>query len=257
MAVAHLRNRFNEMFTNLLDSLTFYSVCASFYTASSVGVHIFSRTSGLVIPDEHFGDENLHKNPYRQLYFGAGLLAPDATNVQRFYQWNEITTARTLYENYKRNRRQGHGELYRQRCIELLATQLVIPNLELSEADFAGSTWKNYFTLVSQDSVVLSSRSEDMRQLISHGLVLNRRAAAQARLVSLVARIVQPGFEGNVTGLHTYDIVHTSYARDSKRILKPLNAVSKDPGKDAEDIVDELLTRGSKLAAQKKEEKSP
>jgi hypothetical protein len=87
--------------------------------------------------------------------------------------------------------------------------------------------------------------------------VLNRRAAAQARLVSLVARIVQPGFEGNVTGLHTYDIVHTSYARDSKRILKPLNAVSKDPGKDAEDIVDELLTRGSKLAAQKKEEKSP
>jgi len=251
-AVVQLRRSFNELFTMLPHSLTLYSQGATIYTAGAARVHVYSQTSGLVIAEERFGDQELLKNPYRQLYFAHGLLGPDAARIPRFYQWDQDATALSLHRNHERHDQRGQGELYRKRCSKLLAQSLVEPNLELSEADFDVEPWKRFLTIVSEESVLVSARSEKMRQHIIHGLLLNRRAASQPSLVKALVRLV--GLEPNesIACLHLFDAVHSAYMNRPKRVIKALMHVAGDPEKDAEAVVDALLSRGAQLAAKEK-----
>jgi DNA-binding transcriptional MerR regulator len=249
-AVSHLRRCADERFTQIPDSLTFYSQGLTLYTPEAWEVFIFSRSSGLVIPEEHFGDEELLKNPYRQSYFKHGLLAPDVTGLVRRYQWDEATTAQTLFRNHERHHGRGQGALYKKRCVELLTSVLMIPALELSEADFSLSPWKSFLTVVSHEGVLFSTRSKAMRDHVAHGLLLNRRAAADPRLSARLSALVGRSPTPSGRALQVIDAVGAAYRGGAKRIIKPLNKVLPDPHKTATEVVEELLVRGSKLAGQ-------
>lgn len=243
-AECELRRMADEEFIDYGNSTLFYAGITPLYTKSSGTIFVFSTTSGLAIPLEYSGDETQGKDEYRRKYFEQGIKSGLA-NV--YYQWDAFTTGKELWkwmgeeENVDKKRQ----------AVNILASFLKLPHLELSEADFSKGPrgWKKYFTLVSPGFNVVFSVRDDMRK-ISHGLLANPNNKYGEILVRRVKE------ELKAEGDSVFDVVSFCYKAREKRVLKPMGEVldEKQAMRRAEEIIDHLMKIGRQQSEKNRQE---
>ncbi|MBI1744409.1 hypothetical protein HYR54_15270 [Candidatus Acetothermia bacterium] len=117
----------------------YYRDMIGFYIPFSQSVHVFSRTPGIVIPEEAAGSEQ------RTLYFEF----LKSSKVSIYYQLDPATTAQAL----------ASSKSNLEERIRHFAQFLSVPNIEVSSTDFNKDKWKGLFTLTSLGcGAALSSR---------------------------------------------------------------------------------------------------
>lgn len=184
----------------LYDAMDYYDV-KHVYTSDDE-VTVFSRTSGLVIPEEFYGEPyqgryssrkaKSLKNPYRQAYFEHGLLHGCQSGCRVWYQMDFTATATELA---KRRAAVGQGRKYEAKASEILSKFLQLENIEISGSTTPMSDIRRWLTLSSNRFVVISAREESTKKLI-HGVILRtgffnqmvRKAAPGTELIPGLAR---------------------------------------------------------------------
>ena len=240
-----VKHKFKENIEPLQDSLNFYNRSLALYTPESESMHIFSTSSGIVIPEEYAGDLIKKKNPYRRKYFDKGIASPSAYSLPKYYQWDSETTPKNLWKGYMEAE---DKEKYKERAVGVLTKFLQVPNLEITEAPFREDPWKIFFTLVSGRTIVFSERGEARK--INKGIIVNQEVLKQNKeyydeIASFLGRR-EDGIIGSIKA---------AYSRRIVNIYKRLNDVWKpeDAEKLAKDFVEHLLEKGKRLV-QKEEE---
>jgi len=243
--LTRVKHKFKESIEPLQDSLNFYNRSLMLYTPESQSIHIFSTSSGLVIPEEYTGDPLKKKNPYRRKYFDEGIASPNAYTLPKYYQWDSETTPKNLWKSYAEAK---DKERYKSQAVDVLAKFLQVPNLEITDAPFREDPWKIFFTLVSGKTIVFSERGEARK--INHGLMVEEEVLKQNKeyydeIASYLGRR-EDGIIGSIKA---------AYSRTSAVIYKRLNEVWKpeDAKGLAADFIENLLERGKRLV-QKEEE---
>jgi len=231
---------FHEDVENLRDSLTFYNRSLGLYIPASENINIFSTSSGIVIPEEYRGDVKTEKNPYRRKYFDEGIAAKNAYDLPKHYQWDSEGTAINLW---KRHVERDRSEEYKNEAIEVLAKFLQTPHLEITEAPFKHEPWKEFFTLVTQKTYVLSERG-DIRK-INHGIMINDDVLkTNKEIYEEIAGLLGKKDNGIIRNIKS--IYKRGECRTFKRIDE-ICATSIEAREKARDIVEILLQRGQNL----------
>jgi hypothetical protein len=240
-AVSYLRRKYGERFTAIQDVFTFYEQAISLYTPSSEKIYIYSTTSGLVVPEEYFGDTRQMKSDYRRKYFDTGIAGKQAGELPKLYQWDKDTTARSLWEGFRRKSKDGFGDMYKKSAADILTQFLMVPNLEISEASFDSAPWKKYMTLNTAKSILFSVRDKEIKQKIAHGFL----AAVEGLLPEKLKTASTQKHE------NLFHFVEDQYAHEQHQVLKSRKENFTDSRKVATEIVEMLLDRGEKLPKSK------
>jgi len=242
----NIKWEFREQAEDLGDSHTFYNRSLSLYVPPSGTIHVFSTSSGIVIPEDYRGDIKKEKNPYRRKYFNEGIAAPNANKLPKYYQWDSEGTAKGLWEGYEEK---GESKDYKKEAIEILAKFLKVPNLEITEAPFREAPWKEFFTLVTDKTLVLSERGEIRK--INHGLMVDDELLkTKKEIYEEISGLLGNKSDGIISNIKSI------YRNGECRKFKSLDETSKTPEEareKAKDIVELLLNRGKFL--EKREER--
>jgi len=145
-----------------------YELGPTMYRDEAHSLFVFSRTSGLIIPSEYYGDAD--NNPYRRIYFDEGILGDSGRNLKIYYQWNQPTTAIRLFEGFAAAERVGAGDKYKTNAADILSKFFRHRNIQISEAVFGHQrpqvgNLKRSMTIVNRSSVVKSSRDPYTRSI--------------------------------------------------------------------------------------------
>jgi len=178
-------------FSSFITSTVFYEGCGSVYKESDEkykDIFVFSTTSGLVIPEEHYGayignkfqwlkDKVKSKNPARLSYF-LDEIFENCKNNKVFirYQWDSSAIKNILNDNLTDDKRKIDDPDYREATERILEKFLSIPNLLISNSKYPEKEKNLFFldprvwlTIVGPSSVVVSARSPHSRKIM-HGI---------------------------------------------------------------------------------------
>lgn len=151
-----------------INTENIYELGSTMYRDEADSLFVFSRTPGLIIPAEYYGDDD--DNPYRSIYFNHGLLGDSSRNLRIYYQWNRATTAVALYKGFAEAIRTGAGEVFRDEAASILNRFLRRANIEITEGMFGYQRpeigkLKRTMTIVNKSSVVKTSRDRYSRSI--------------------------------------------------------------------------------------------
>jgi len=198
--VYSLWKQLGKRFEVLRDSIQYYESKFLYKEINEFGVIVFSTTTGLIVPEEHYGsrflkviqdkskltdedikkiekysEDRVQKNPIRYSYFKDGIEHGCKSGCVVRYQFSLKTTAKALYEGYERAKKFKYVKEYEQESQSILVKYLRLDSLEISASDFSKQylDWRNWLTLISDDYIVLSSRDKKTKKL-AHGLLIER-----------------------------------------------------------------------------------
>lgn len=194
--VKNLANRywkfFKYKFLPFRDATEFYSESDPIYGKpidTKDIVFVFSTTSGLLIPEEHYGRNVPHrlswlkettaaKNPARLGYFAQGILSSKRT-IPVCYAWDMNKTKQTLRNNYQKASDTKNKNIYRKESERILTKAMGSRNLQIVQMHFEKiGEWyvdpRAYLTLTSKRYAIWSWRPPQKNDVhIGHGLKID------------------------------------------------------------------------------------
>lgn len=152
-------------------------------------VFVFSTTSGLLIPEEHFGSNvpgrlawlkqtAAAKNPARLGYFAQGILSPKR-KIPVCYAWDMQKTKETLRGNYQKAPDKKSKNFYRKESQRILSKAMTSRNLQIVQMQFEKiGQWyvdpRAFLTLTSKQYAIWSWRPPHKDDIhIGHGLKID------------------------------------------------------------------------------------
>ena len=176
----------------------------------------FATTSGIIIPEEHYGARyfteilpvqelagEVGKNPIRESYFD--IVRKAQMNKPRAYYFEFKKTSETLKGKYNKLMSIDplKAEKYIEHSVQILKDYLQLPTFSLIKvAEFPDEF--NYLTLGNSKNVLLSMR--DKSQKIAHGLWIRPKeslllqAFSDVKLEDLISHLSEAGVGFLVTG---------------------------------------------------------
>jgi hypothetical protein len=162
-------------FEILKSAPAFYDLIPLYQPPSEVGeaeVFVFSRTSGLVDPIQHYGDLVLkiprpayRIHPYRYAYFLNGIIRGCRSGCRVCYQLDGMLTVEAMRGQWSRRGRRTSRDKYLEEAARVLAKFLAEPNLEIRVGDFtkppAGLKhfdWRNFLSVNTKRFVAIAGR---------------------------------------------------------------------------------------------------
>jgi hypothetical protein len=147
---------------------------------------VFSTTSGLLIPEEHFGrnvprrlawlkETTAAKNPARLGYFARGILSSKRI-IPVCYAWDMQKTKQTLRANYQKAPDKKSKDIYRKESERILNKAMRSSKLQIVQMQFEKiGDWyvdpRAYLTLTSKRYTIWSWRPPNKGDVhIGHGL---------------------------------------------------------------------------------------
>ena len=132
-------------------------------------VFVFSTTSGLVVPQEFYGDISKKKNTYRPSYFLDGILHGLRSGCRVHYQFSISSTSEELKKG--RNKASNKSE-FEEAAAGILADFIMEPNLEITSVKSLEADPRFWFTVSSRQWVAVTARDRTSKKLV-HGLLFD------------------------------------------------------------------------------------
>jgi hypothetical protein len=210
----------------LPTSTDFYSASIEYFKKSfgkKVPAHfIFSTTSGVMIPEEHFGykyftdilkvtelAQRIEKNPYRQDAFEAVREALDHKPIAYYFEKTRASNALKKTYNELRKYDLKLADNYVLDAIRILNKYLQHPNFSFIRVSEFPNVF-DYLTIGNSENLILSMR--DRSQKIAHGLWVKPKGFALQQAFSdtkeeLIKHILSGGASAVASGVFTGDLL--------------------------------------------------
>lgn len=243
--------------TGSVDSVNVYELGPTVYRDEDQSVFVFSRTPGILIPEEYYGTTK--KEYHRKVYFEQGMLGHYGKKIRKYYQWNGESAALALYSGYLDASKKRKGAEYRLSAANVLLRFVSQPQFEITEAIFGKyrvevSRIKLMLTLANRSVHIFSNRDEVRKNIIGKSTVLGGvegKVGLSHFLSEMTSETVMPIWETSTKlgkqkkDISIYDALKGLYDEDTTVIIK---SFGETLNLDASlNIVDRLISRGKEL----------